>query len=67
MNANKVPRGKTVASFDCLDTDVLASLKAAVRGYQTRINRILRAAMESQPKRRSRAASVSKKRAGSRD
>jgi uncharacterized protein (DUF4415 family) len=47
-----------------LDTDVLAWLKAAGRGYQTRINRILRAAMESQP-RRSRAASVSKKRAGS--
>ena len=48
-----------------LDTDVLAWLKAAGRGYQTRINRILRAAMESQPKRRSRAPSVSKKRAGS--
>ena len=48
-----------------LDTDVLAWLKAAGRGYQTRINRILRAAMESQPKRRSRTAPVSKKRAGS--
>jgi uncharacterized protein (DUF4415 family) len=44
-----------------LDTDVLAWLKAAGRGYQTRINRILRAAMESQPKRLPRAASVSKK------
>ena len=32
-----------------LDADVLAWLKAYGRGYQTRINRILRAAMESQP------------------
>ncbi len=31
-----------------LDTDVLRWLKAQGRGYQTRINRILRAAMESQ-------------------
>ena len=30
-----------------LDTDVLEWLKAHGRGYQTRINRILRAAMES--------------------
>ena len=30
-----------------LDTDVLDWLKAYGRGYQTRINRILRAAMES--------------------
>ena len=30
-----------------LDTDVLDWLKAHGRGYQTRINRILRAAMES--------------------
>jgi uncharacterized protein (DUF4415 family) len=30
-----------------LDTDVLTWLKANGRGYQTRINRILRAAMES--------------------
>jgi hypothetical protein len=37
-----------------LDTDVLKWLKADGRGYQTRINRILRAAMESQPPRRSR-------------
>lgn len=35
-----------------LDTDVLAWLRAAGRGYQTRINRILRAAMESQPEQR---------------
>ena len=34
-----------------LDTDVLDWLKAYGRGYQTRINRILRAAMESQPPR----------------
>src|SRR6202451_2655575 len=38
-----------------LDADVLAWLKAHGRGYQTRINRILRAAMESQPSRRSRS------------
>ena len=34
-----------------LDSDVLEWLKAHGRGYQTRINRILRAAMESQPPR----------------
>lgn len=40
-----------------LDADVLNWLKANGRGYQTRINRILRAAMESQPRRlRSTAA-----------
>jgi uncharacterized protein (DUF4415 family) len=39
-----------------LDADVLAWLKANGRGYQTRINRILRAAMESQPARRTRPA-----------
>jgi len=32
-----------------LDADVLAWLKADGRGYQTRINRILRVVMESQP------------------
>jgi uncharacterized protein (DUF4415 family) len=32
-----------------LDADVLNWLKANDRGYQTRINRILRAAMESKP------------------
>ena len=37
-----------------LDEDVLNWLKAYGRGYQTRINRILRAAMESPPPRRSR-------------
>jgi uncharacterized protein (DUF4415 family) len=31
-----------------LDSDVLAWLKSMGRGYQTRLNRILRAAMESQ-------------------
>jgi len=36
-----------------LDADVLMWLKANGRGYQTRINRILRAAMEGQPRRRS--------------
>jgi uncharacterized protein (DUF4415 family) len=34
-----------------LDADVLAWLKSHGRGYQTRINRILRVAMESQPPR----------------
>ena len=37
-----------------LDADVLAWLKANGRGYQTRINRILRVAMESQPRRAAR-------------
>jgi uncharacterized protein (DUF4415 family) len=32
-----------------LDADVLDWLKGAGRGYQTRINRILRVVMESQP------------------
>jgi len=36
-----------------LDADVLAWLKASGRGYQTRINRLLRVAMtEAQPRRR---------------
>jgi uncharacterized protein (DUF4415 family) len=35
-----------------LDADVLDWLKAQGRGYQTRINHILRAAMESQHLRR---------------
>jgi uncharacterized protein (DUF4415 family) len=34
-----------------LDADVLTWLKGQGRGYQTRINHILRAAMESQPVR----------------
>src|SRR5438552_14843329 len=38
-----------------LDADVLHWLKSNGRGYQTRINRILRAAMESRPPRRSKA------------
>jgi uncharacterized protein (DUF4415 family) len=33
-----------------LDNDVLSWLKSLGRGYQTRINRILRAAMDSQPR-----------------
>jgi len=37
-----------------LDADVLAWLKRNGRGYQTRINRILRVAMESQPPRPAR-------------
>ena len=35
-----------------LDADVLAWLKAQGRGYQTRINQLLRAAMERQARRR---------------
>ncbi|HUN29525.1 MAG TPA: BrnA antitoxin family protein [Alphaproteobacteria bacterium] len=35
-----------------LDADVLAWLKAQGRGYQTRINKLLRAAMEGQSHRR---------------
>ena len=38
-----------------LDADVLDWLKANGKGYQTRINRILRAAMESRPPRRARS------------
>lgn len=34
-----------------IDHDVLAWLKTYGKGYQTRINRILRAAMDSQPPR----------------
>ena len=44
-----------------LDSDVLDWLRANGRGYQTRINRILRAAMESQP-RRPRRTSLAKPR-----
>jgi uncharacterized protein (DUF4415 family) len=39
-----------------LDADVLNWLRAGGRGYQTRINHILRAAMESQPSRQSMPA-----------
>ena len=34
-----------------LDADVLAWLKAQGRGYQTRINKLLRAAMQNQARR----------------
>jgi uncharacterized protein (DUF4415 family) len=34
-----------------IDADVLAWLKSQGKGYQTRINRILRVVMESQPPR----------------
>jgi uncharacterized protein (DUF4415 family) len=46
-----------------LDADVLAWLKANGRGYQTRINRILRVVMESQISRRSRSAGKNQERA----
>jgi uncharacterized protein (DUF4415 family) len=49
-----------------LDTDVLKWLKAHGRGYQTRINRILRAAMESQPRRRTRPTPATEKNTRSR-
>jgi uncharacterized protein (DUF4415 family) len=45
-----------------LDADVLNWLKAHGRGYQTRLNRILRAAMEGQPSKRARTAVAPKKR-----
>ena len=44
-----------------LDEDVLNWLKANGRGYQTRINRILRAAMESKLPRRSRSTAAAPK------
>jgi uncharacterized protein (DUF4415 family) len=44
-----------------IDADVLKWLKAHGRGYQTRLNRILRAAMESQPSRRPRSTPAPKK------
>jgi uncharacterized protein (DUF4415 family) len=44
-----------------LDVDVLNWLKANGKGYQTRINRILRAAMESKPSRRLRSTPAPKK------
>ena len=43
-----------------LDADVLAWLKSNGRGYQTRINRILRLAMESTPKPRARKKTTSR-------
>src|SRR5438445_13189975 len=44
-----------------LDADVLRWLKTHGRGYQTRINRILRAAMETQRPRRARPGPTPKK------
>jgi hypothetical protein len=44
-----------------LDADALAWLKANGRGYQTRINRILRSAMESHPARQSRSGTAAPK------
>ena len=41
-----------------LDADVLTWLKANGRGYQTRINYILRAAMESNPSRRAKSTTT---------
>ncbi len=44
-----------------LDADLLNWLKGHGRGYQTRINRILRAAMDNQPPSRSRSSAARKK------
>lgn len=44
--SNRLPHSKHKISL-WVDDDVLAWLKAPGRGYQTRANRILRAAMES--------------------
>jgi uncharacterized protein (DUF4415 family) len=49
-----------------LDADVLNWLRANGTGYQTRINRILRAAMESTPPRRLRSTPAPKKNTRSR-
>lgn len=49
-----------------LDADVLTWLKTHGRGYQTRLNRILRAAMEGQSSTRKRDGGVPKKRTRSR-
>ena len=46
-----------------LDADVLNWLKTYGRGYQTRISRILRAAMESQRPRQSRSTATERKKA----
>jgi uncharacterized protein (DUF4415 family) len=47
-----------------LDTDVVNWLKTHGRGYQTRINCILRAAMDSQAPRRARSTPTPKKARG---
>jgi uncharacterized protein (DUF4415 family) len=44
-----------------LDTEVLDWLKAYGKGYQTRMNRILRAVMESQPRPGSRLTPAPKR------
>jgi len=49
-----------------LDADVLNWLRGNGKGYQTRINRILRAAMESTPPRRLRSTPAPKKNTRSR-
>jgi uncharacterized protein (DUF4415 family) len=49
-----------------LDTDVLQRLKAYGRGYQTRINRILRAALDGPPARHVRSTATRKKSNGTR-
>ena len=50
-DANRFVRGEADLGLAFLDRDVLAWFKAHGDGYQTRINRILRVVMESQPPR----------------
>jgi uncharacterized protein (DUF4415 family) len=45
-----------------IDADVLNWLRAQGKGYQTRINRILRVAMESQPTRSNTRSALSRSR-----
>lgn len=47
-----------------IDADIVSWLKSYGRGYQTRINRILRAAMESKNPRRARSTPTPKKARG---
>jgi hypothetical protein len=62
-----MPTPRRSRNAERLDADVLDWLKANGRGYQTRINRILRAAMESQPARRPRSTTAApKKKVGTR-
>ena len=61
-----LPPGKRQLTIR-LDGDVLTWLKAHGRGYQTRINRILRAAMDGQSRRGPSTPVMPKKKTGTRD
>jgi uncharacterized protein (DUF4415 family) len=54
LRAAKVARPAKVPVYLRLDEDVLAWLRKAGRGYQTRMNEILRTVMEKQPQKRPR-------------